>query len=362
MAQPGIAQGKLSPLIIHPGLVFAGLVFTRSRSDCNSRLGPSRPARTGSRSANSVGPPAHHRVARQCAARIARWEPPFGPDGTRLWEWRPAVEGFARFFAAAVDSQGSLYVGGWVSGAAPGQTQIGGTDAFVTKIDGDGRSVWTHQFGTDLEDRTLGITVDQAGNSYAVGWTRGEFPDQDDSDGLRTFERQDAFIHKIGPQGDGLWTRQIGTPSPQAAAAVVIDGAGSLYIVGNTTGPILGQRAVGTVDAFLIKLDGGPPGDPLEALPPAPSTASAAPDPGMPATATPSGTVSTVLPTPLDPARSPPSTPVTAPTVTPIDRAPSTSACSAPKLGGGPIQMGWLLVTMIPASLAMAGWRRRRRM
>lgn len=268
----------------------------------------------------------------------------FGPDGTLAWERRLQIFGFAEFMDAAVDSQGSLYIGGWVSGAAPGQTPAGGTDAFVTKIDADGQSVWTHQFGTRLEDRGLGITVDEAGNSYAVGWTRGLFPNQTEVGERSVLERTDAFIHKMDRQGNALWTHQLGTRFPQLANAVAADGAGNIYVVGETTGPFLGQTALGTVDGFLLKLDGGPPGDPLEA----------------PASARPSSAVSTLPPTPFDPVRLPQSTPVTAPTVTPIERAPSTSACSAPNLGGGPVPIGWILLTLIPASLAAAGWRRRR--
>ncbi len=268
----------------------------------------------------------------------------FGPDGTSLWERRFDMFGFAEFSGAAVDSLGSIYLTGWVSGSAPGQTQAGGTDAFVTKMDGDGRDVWTQQFGTNLEDRALGITVDEGGNSYSVGWTRGQFPNQTDLGERTLLERKDAFIHKIDFQGNALWTRQFGTPSPQHANAVTAVGDGSLFIVGNTTGTLLGQTALGTVDGFLMKQEVGPPGDPLEALP----------------TARPASAVSTVPPTPLDPARLTPGTPVTPPTVTPIDRAPNTSACSAPLVTGGPIPIGWILLTMIPASLAASGWRKRR--
>lgn len=285
-------------------------------------------------------------IAQRPQVTISPFVRKFGPGGNRLWERRFHINGFAEFSDAAVDSQGSLYVAGWVSGAASGQAQIGGTDAFVIKIDGDGRNVWTHQFGTPLEDRAVGITVDEAGGSYAVGWTRGEFPDQAGSERRRAFERRDAFIHKIDSQGNEIWTRQLGTKSPQRANAVAADGAGSLFIVGNTIGSLLGQTALGTVDAFLLKQDAGPPGGPLEAPAPAASTAA------------PSGTAP---PTPLDPATLPPSTPAPAPTIAPVQQAPGASACSAPHQAGAPIQMAWLLVTMIPASLAAIGWWRRRR-
>ena len=285
----------------------------------------------------------------------------FGADGTRLWERPLHINGFAEFLDVAVDSQGSIYVAGWVSGAAPGQTQIGGTDAFVTKIDSGGRDIWTHQFGTRKEDRALGITVDGAGNSYAVGWTRGEFPNQAGlgERGLR--ERRDAFVRKLDPQGNALWTRQFGTRWPQRATSVVTGGAGSLFIVGNTTRSLFGQTALGTVDAFLLKLDGGRAGDPLEARAATEPQATSPLKFGSPAPATPSGALPTAPPTQLNPARLPPDTTVSSPAIAPVQQAPSTSACSAPHPGSAPVSIGWLLLAMIPASLAGEGWRRRRR-
>ena len=37
---------------------------------------------------------------------------------------------------------------------------------------------WDSQYGTDNEDRALGVGVDQAGNTYVAGWTKGVFPGQ----------------------------------------------------------------------------------------------------------------------------------------------------------------------------------------
>jgi len=233
-------------------------------------------------------------------------------------------------------------VAGQTAQAPPNRAYVlGFSIGFLRKFSDDGTELWSRQFGTPGAVLATGVTVDSAGNSYVVGQTEEALP------GQTSFGRSDAFIRSYDPNGNQRWTRQFGTPSPQRANAVADAGDGSLFMVGNTTGALLGQTALGTVDGFLMKQDVGPPGDPLGPLP----------------TARPAGAmsaVSTVPPTPLDPARPTPSTPVTAPTVTPIDRAPNTSACSAPSLAGGPIPIGWILLTMIPASLAVAGWRRRR--
>jgi len=53
-----------------------------------------------------------------------------------------------------------VYVAGRTDGTLPGQTNSGGSDAFVRKYDVNGNEVWTRQFGTAVGDRAAGISVD----------------------------------------------------------------------------------------------------------------------------------------------------------------------------------------------------------
>ncbi|MEI7740828.1 MAG: calcium-binding protein, partial [Betaproteobacteria bacterium] len=47
---------------------------------------------------------------------------------------------------------GSIYVSGLISGSIDGQTNAGGSDAFVTKYSSDGVKAWTRLLGTSGYD------------------------------------------------------------------------------------------------------------------------------------------------------------------------------------------------------------------
>ena len=61
--------------------------------------------------------------------------------------WIQPIDGNDEAVGITVDSSG-VYVAGGTDGALPGQTSLGGTDAFVRKYDHQGNELWTQQFGS----------------------------------------------------------------------------------------------------------------------------------------------------------------------------------------------------------------------
>src|SRR3970040_2010302 len=65
-----------------------------------------------------------------------------------------------------------IYVFGRVRGPLPGQTHIGGDDAYLVRFDFEGNAVWTRQFGTTgREGNVHGLFVHDTG-IYTSGFTR----------------------------------------------------------------------------------------------------------------------------------------------------------------------------------------------
>ncbi len=270
----------------------------------------------------------------------------FDGDGQRLWARQLDAEGFDKATGVVVDTQGNAYVAGWVSGVLPGQSQFGGTDAFLAKYAADGELSWTRQFGTPDEERAEGIGIDGTGSLYLVGWTRGVFPNQTALAPRGLFVRKDAFVRKYDREGNEVWTRQFFTQVDQntnqldqSANGVASDGVGNLYIVGHTASPLLDQPRIGGIDAFVVKIHGGPPF--VSAVPPATTspTASAAPDQTPPPAA----------PTDIQAAPTPPPTPVPS----------SGGGCSAPTNSEGGLGVGLMLVGLFLPGLLLV--RRTRR-
>ncbi len=151
----------------------------------------------------------------------------------------------------AVDGAGNVYVVGTTSGTLPGQTSASGEDAFVRKYDAAGNELWTRQFGAP-GSFTVGLirAADFAGNVYVAGYTGGALPGQTFAGGFT-----DAFVRKYDAAGNELWTREFGTAGGESAGGVAVDGAGNVYVGGNTNGTLPGQTSAGGFDTFLRKYD-----------------------------------------------------------------------------------------------------------
>lgn len=148
-----------------------------------------------------------------------------------------------RLFDVAVDPAGNLYaVGETFSADFPVlggiQPTLNGTqDAFVAKIDPSGQLLYSTYLGGSGFDSARGIAVDSAGNAYVVGYTTSaDFPRQNPLDANRG-GLSDGFISKLGPQGNVLlFSTYFGGNSEDSAEAIAIDAQGNLYVSGRTSG------------------------------------------------------------------------------------------------------------------------------
>jgi len=276
----------------------------------------------------------------------------YDQEGINIWDVRIEGSGPARANGASVDEAGNLYVGGWISGALPGQVQVGETDPFVRKYDRNGVEVWTRQFGTDDEDRAEGIDVDGDGNLYVVGWTRGRFPGQAGLGELDFYVRTDAFVTRFDSDGREQWTRQFGTKEPQLSKGVVADDSGNLYVVGQTAGRIFGETHHGTFDAFVVKFWGG---GALTAVGEPASTPSAQAGDSPTPLGSPSPTEITseaATPLPVSTATILATTPAPA-----VPGQPSGGGCNSVGGGSANADIGWLFLFLLGPGLVLSQLR-----
>ncbi|MCA1842810.1 MAG: SBBP repeat-containing protein, partial [Actinobacteria bacterium] len=174
----------------------------------------------------------------------------------------------------AIDGDGNMYVTGDTRSSnfpvvrplqpTPGGagTGVGGnfTDAFVTKVKGDGSGlVYSTYLGGADSDKGTGIAVDSSGAAYLTGNTgSANFPvlnaEQPKKDG-----DFDAFVTKVKPDGSGLvYSTYLGGNGSDGAEAVAVDRAGHAHVVGATAStnfptsrPFQAAKGGGFVDAFV---------------------------------------------------------------------------------------------------------------
>jgi hypothetical protein len=234
-------------------LLAAGGVALVASNDDEKRRGAHAPSTRSTRAAQPEPTAPTTPAAPPTTAAPAADEVPRPPAERVVGDWVDQFAGDAEIGQTVVNALAlgdGVYVGGRVSGSLPGQSTAAISDAFVRKYDEGGREVWTRQFGGDDQrfySEVTSIAADTSG-VYAVGeFFTGALPGQHANGGI------DAYIRKYDSDGNELWTRQFGTWEFDRAWGVAV-GATGVYVVGSTSGN-LASPSLGCSDAFVRKYD-----------------------------------------------------------------------------------------------------------
>jgi hypothetical protein len=175
----------------------------------------------------------------------------YTPSGDEVWTRQFGGGGGESAASVRIDHAGNAYVVGGTRAALPGQTNIGDYDAFITKFDANGNSLWVKQFGTKVEDYALSVVLDPHNdNPVIAGETSGLLAGAASAGGL------DGFVRQYDPAGNVVWTRQFGSSMDDFAVGTTVGPAGDVYVVGTTFGTLPGQTSKGATDAFIVAVGG----------------------------------------------------------------------------------------------------------
>jgi hypothetical protein len=164
----------------------------------------------------------------------------------------------------AIDAAGNIYLTGWTASSAfPGtQGSPRNTDAFVTKLSPDGRTIiYSAYLGGSGYESGTGIAVDATGNVYITGITfsanfpvKGAYQDKKKSG-------SDAFVTKLGPDGRALiYSTYLGGNDDDEAAGIALNAFGNAFVTGSTfstnfpTNKPIQKNPTGDADAFVTKV------------------------------------------------------------------------------------------------------------
>jgi hypothetical protein len=161
-------------------------------------------------------------------------------QGTVLWTSLFPSD-FALPFDVAVDSTGSLYVGGQFSGPLDLDGDVltagGSNDAFLLKIDPAGEVLWSRNLGGKLAN-VYGIAIAPNDDVVIAGEYRGAsvawgLPDAG--------EEHDGYVARFDPSGAVLWSRGIasdGDVDDALCSSVSVDDADNVAVGGYFGGTI----------------------------------------------------------------------------------------------------------------------------
>jgi hypothetical protein len=170
--------------------------------------------------------------------------------------------GFDQAYNVAVDAAGNAYVTG-VAYTANFPTTAGayqrtptGTDAFVTKLAPDGRTLVysTYLAGANCQ----GIAVDASGSAYLTGYAAINFPTTPGAFETMLRGGFDAFVTKLAPDGSSLvYSTLLGGSFDDFGYDVAVDASGNAYVTGNTAYRAPGPGDFPTVNAVQPAYGGG---------------------------------------------------------------------------------------------------------
>jgi len=177
----------------------------------------------------------------------------FNPSGTKQWTRLLGTTAIDNGTSVAVDASENIYVAGFTSGNLGGQTNSGGTDAFVAKYDSSGNLLWTRLLGNATLTYSYAVTAATSGNVYISGMTRGSLGGQANA-GI-----QDVFVAQYDSSGTLQWVRMAGSTVFDYCYGVAVDSSDNVYISGSSYGNFDGNLntdqdgTADTEDIFLIK-------------------------------------------------------------------------------------------------------------
>ena len=161
------------------------------------------------------------------------------------------------------DAAGNVIIAGAFSGSLTfgvnTLTSAGASDIFVAKLAPDGAPMWAKSFGDGKNQSARGIAADAQGNVVVVGQFVGSV---DFGGGALTSvgpNFDDAFLVKLGPQGNHLWSKKFGDINSQVPHGVAVGPTGDIAMVGDFQTTMmfdaLSIASAGDTDAFVAVFD-----------------------------------------------------------------------------------------------------------
>ncbi len=180
------------------------------------------------------------------------------------WQWAAKSGGtnWDGGIGITIDDAGNSYVtGSFCETATFGSyslTRSGYYDIFVAKMDAIGNCLWAaNAGGTDL-DEGIGITIDDEGKCYVTGnfLVTATFG----SYTLTSNGSLDIFVAKMDENGNWIWASQAGgTGQDRVGHGISIDDAGNIYVTGGfretATFGSYSLTSNGSLDIFVAMMD-----------------------------------------------------------------------------------------------------------
>ncbi|MFZ1692866.1 MAG: HYR domain-containing protein, partial [Flavobacteriales bacterium] len=157
---------------------------------------------------------------------------PFGQSRAQgpVWNWARTMDAGSTEYVrdiAVEPATGNIYVAGAYQSSAATvvpfglpATVNGSVDAFLAKLDPNGNLLWSRNIGSNQDDAANGIAVAPSGNVVVTGYYRGAIAGLN----LTNLGTADAFIAAYDGNGAFQWSRRIAGPQWDEGTGITVAG------------------------------------------------------------------------------------------------------------------------------------------
>jgi hypothetical protein len=146
--------------------------------------------------------------------------------GNVQWTRMLGSAGTASAYNLALNPNGGVVVVGSTTGIVMSTSvSDGNTDSFVAKYDASGNQTWTKQIQTLADNQAASVSVDASGNVYIGGQVKGVVGKGQSNNG-----GTDAYVAKLDTKGNVVYEQQYGSSGNDSAAATALTSDGGLAV------------------------------------------------------------------------------------------------------------------------------------
>jgi hypothetical protein len=129
-----------------------------------------------------------------------------------------------------VDQQANVYGIGHFRDSLNQNQSFGNEDILIFKYNPNGQLIWTKQLGSIGEDLGKDIAINDNGDLFITGHYRNTL--YYDNDSLVSLGNTDAFVAKLDLQGNFSWVKSIGNTGFETGTSIACDALGNSYVAG----------------------------------------------------------------------------------------------------------------------------------
>jgi hypothetical protein len=169
--------------------------------------------------------------------------------GNVQWTRLLGSAGTASAYGLALNPNGGVVVVGSTTGAVMNTAvSDGNNDSYVAKYDASGNQTWAKQIQTLADNQAASVSVDASGNVYVGGQVKGVIGKGQTNNG-----GTDAYVAKLDAKGNLVYEQQSGTSGNDSVAATATTSDGGLVVASVVNGhAIVSKYANGDATAAPV--------------------------------------------------------------------------------------------------------------